>query len=435
MIDFVRFTLPEQYVQAFENNPDLVGWQYRVNSDGREVTRLTEWPKGKQYLLSVSIHYPEKKPPYVKLQGSLHYCINGKRDNSNQFTIQQVKHTIKQVAANFGFNPNDALLRCFEAGANIITPKNPNEFLRGLIMHRSKPFINQSGRKMNFYHCDHISTVVKCYDKGLQFGTTDYIMRFEIRFKKMQAASKFQIKSLADLTVNSKLIKLAQHINKTFTEILVYDHSIKTDALPIKTKNNLLQGQIYSYWQNIENLNTRKSKLRVFKQLVVSCAGRNSLMLHSELLKVTVNDLFKRIDDNTLFDPLINGTFGCKTPSPENGKNGCETSIPEKTIYTQKYRYKRSNRVKTQNDEKDLTTDQGERSQHTHVLTPDEQLTFVREKIGNHNHNTEGELIQALQSFGQPDNLIKSLLLNNLAVTTPLSDGVPRYYLAGSTPF
>jgi len=351
MIDFIRFALPKKNVEAFRNHPELTGWQFKVNGDGNGdvVAEYSKWPTPKDYLLEISIIRPEKKPAYVKIEGSLHYFHNGTKDNSNQFSIQQLKAAINSLAHKFDFEPADAVLRCFEFGVNIITPDSPKSFLQGLVMHKGTQFTNKSGRKKNFYHCDHSAKVVKVYDKGLQF-TAGNILRFEIRYRKMQPVAKHGIKTLADLMDNSKLKKLAVELNDTLLELVVYDHGIDAAKFSAKIQNDLLQGQLYSYWQNIPNPNTKKSKLRKFKQLVLNCAGKNILQTHSDLLKNQVNELFKRKDENTLSAHLINGQYGCKTLIPQKGEKDCNTANVDKSNFTQIAHYKEEIRVKPENE-------------------------------------------------------------------------------------
>jgi hypothetical protein len=453
MIDFVRFTLPEQYVKGFENNPDLIGWQYRVNSDGRETARFTKWPNNKNSLLAISIHYPEHRPKYIKIEGSLHYFFNGKRDNSNQFSIQHLKQAIINLAHKYSFKPSDAMLRCFEFGVNIVTPDSPKPFLKGLIMHKGTPFQNRSGRKMNFYHCDHSAKVVKVYDKGLQF-TAGNILRFEIRYRKMQPVTKYGIKSLADLMDRPKLIKLSKELNNTLLELVVFDYSIDTAKLPTKIQNELLQGQVYNYWQAINNPNTKKSRLQRFKKLVADCSGRNVLSIYSNLLKKQVNDLFKGKIDDTQTAPLINGKYGCKTENIQNGQNGYDTPTIDKSNFTQIAHYKGEIRVNPENESLQDISPEKETTLHTPTETtisqpviksdqtlkikqPDSESlkVWADEVIGKHNHLTQSELIKALQQagYGQDADLIGMMVLNG--VLQPAYPFTDRFCLVGSTPF
>jgi hypothetical protein len=466
MIDFVRFTLPQQYVKGFENNPDLIGWQhkYKGDGDGSEIARFTNWPNSKSSLLAISIHYPEKTPPYIKIEGSLHYFFNGVKDNSNQFSIQQLKQAIHNLAQKFSFKPSDAVLRCFEFGVNIITPESPRSFLQGLIMHKGTPFLNRSGRKMNFYHCDHSAKVVKCYDKGLQFSAGN-ILRFEIRYRKMLPVAKYGIKTLADFMVNAKLILLAYELNSTLLELVVFDHGIDATKFPTKIQNELLQGQVYNFWQSISNPNTKKSKLRKFKKLVVDCAGKNILQIHSKLLKNQVNELFKRKDENTLIAPLINGQYGCKTLLPQKREKDCNTPKIDKTNFTQIAHYKGEVRVNPVNESlpeisRQTTTTLSTPKETTISAIPkpaiqsNQSLTdgqnrplkikqpdreslkkFADEAIGKHNHLTQSELLQAIRQAGynQDADLIGMMLLNGVLQNAhPFTD---RFCLGGSTPF
>ncbi len=466
MIDFVRFTLPEKYVKGFENNTDLIGWQHKFKGDGygNEIARFTKWPNSKSSLLAISIHYPDLKPPYVKVEGSLHYFFNGVKVNSNQFSIQQLKQAIIILAQKFSFKPSDAVLRCFEFGVNIIKPDSPKSFLQGLIMHKGTPFLNRSGRKMNFYHCDHSTKVVKCYDKGLQFSAGN-ILRFEIRYRKMQPVAKYGIKTLADLMANSKLKQLAIELNKTFLEMVVYDLGIDVTKFSTKIQNELLQGQVFNFWQSIKNPNTKKSKLRKFKKLVIHCAGKDILQIHSDLLKNQVNELFKRKDDNTLIDPLINGKLGCKRIIIQKGEEDCNVHKIEKSNFTQIAQYKGEIRVKPENEnlpEISIQTNTKLSTTKETTISPipkpviksDQSFTdgknrplkfkqpdreslkkFADEAIGKHNHLTQTELLQALQKAGynQDTDLIGMMLLNG--VLQPAYPFTDRFCLRGSTPF
>jgi hypothetical protein len=433
VIDFGRWRLPESYTEAILNHPHL-DWKGRYHVKTGERVRGNEayiLNQQGQRIFKLILKEPEGKNGFIQMEGSLHHISEGKKNNSTRLNIASLKNAIEILADYLQFDPKHAVLSCIEYGANVKLAEPPTAFMDGMIMHASEPFKHEKEEGKDFYRCRHEEYFLKVYDKALQFSRSENLIRIEKRTRKMNHVQRYGILTLADLLDRKKLIHLARDLVRTFKGVVYFDPIVNIDELDTQTQVYLLKYSQFKYWQKITNPNTRKTTLQRFRKKVNELAQRNLILEISSFLQDELNLLFKEQKVCTAFNPLhiCKKVYSEKEDdTPQNEQLEIPTCTPiDIPIEVSK-------RVQPRNDERDLTTFEADIPQQTQSK-PFDKATFLREKVGNHNHITEDGLIQALQSNGQPDNLLKSLLVNGLAVTTPLSDGVPRYYLAGSTPF
>jgi hypothetical protein len=350
MIDHCPFILPSKYVKAFEDDLDL-NFESRVNivtSEQTSATKkahlfsdLTSYPKqdknNKQpidersdYVGSISIKNTKKDGQHIYFNINLQHIFNRKKDNSRQFKISQVIFAINEILAKrFNFNPADAKMQPFEYGVNVQIKDDPNLLLDNIIMHKFKRMNQRTDKNQNFldnYHSNAIKRL-KIYNKGLQYPGNGFLLRIENDIIRNKAIAQTKIKTLADLTDVSKLKKLTEILIQDFSWLLVYDWTVDRKKFDDKTKIKLLEGNNFNYWKNIKNSNTKSSKKRDYKQLMIECSGRDVVAEYTKCLQNQIDLLFDVNGENTESNALSSGYFLCENKIDDNASNLDHASI------------------------------------------------------------------------------------------------------------
>ena len=137
---------------------------------------------------------------------------------------------------------------------------------------------------------------MKVYDKGQQNNLPYNLMRFELRFNKMQKLNRMGIKCLADLKDKDKVYNLYPLLSQAWNDVLLFDDNINVEHLPIKKsdKELLRKGESYKYWKKLikENVRQYNSQRTKFKNLIKT-HGKNEHQIIGELIKNEWENLFK----------------------------------------------------------------------------------------------------------------------------------------------
>jgi len=218
---------------------------------------------------------------YTYISGSLHKYWNitntGTDQNYNDFTFSSLAGTIRDISARFNLNLENCKIENIETGVNLISPIPVNEVLRSVINHKGNPFTQEHGEKKYYRECDYQRYFVKVYNKGLQFGQPENILRFEIKFIKMNDLKPYNITTLADLTEQGKIKRLLELLQANFNELLFYDYTIPETDLTPSERTILTQGRIPAYWSDLKETtpdNYYKKRNR-FRELVTQYGKQN----------------------------------------------------------------------------------------------------------------------------------------------------------------
>ena len=197
---------------------------------------------------------------YLKIKGSLHKNhFNGK--NFQPFNWVELQTQVQYICKNLLIDPNRAQISTIEVGVNIVTPFVVTPFLKGsVINYKGKEFKNYKADRNGFelgLFCDLSQYQLKLYDKGLQNNLPINLMRFEIRFLKMQIPKNKGIVYLTDLLDIQKVKKLKPLIIKAWENVLIYDlvNSKELKKTLGSDYDLLLLGKNPKHWSNIKNLN------------------------------------------------------------------------------------------------------------------------------------------------------------------------------------
>jgi len=235
--------------------------------------------------------YPER----VELNGSIHKYFNRGFHNYNDFGLNELIIALNNLKFTFDIDPQRTNLNGLEIGVNIELNQNPGILLNSLILHNGQPFTDQKDKTKRFRECSHVQYFIKAYDKGKQYKLKRHILRFEIKFIKMEIFNKQGIKTLSDLTKSANFEFLGRLLLQTFDKILIGNLQADTSKLNNRDKLTFANGHNSTYWEqlipNSENYkqgNTAPEYKRQYKRY------EKKLKRFKELLTVTGAEQQKR---------------------------------------------------------------------------------------------------------------------------------------------
>ncbi len=263
MFDWFKIFNLNVSAESLINNELLCFPLYVVENDGEILDRRRTATFNK-LIFTIT---PEQ---IIKLQGSFHTYKNSGLHNYNDFSYVDFVDVLIDLFRKFGINPKNQKLNFIEFGLNIETPFNPSMFIDNLICHNSKPFNFSQAVKKNYAVVDHQRYDLKIYNKGLQFGSKMYILRIEIKVKKMEHLNKLGIVTLWDLLNSVNLEGLKKILIKCFDEIVFWDDTINLDETNDSERILLIEGNNPRFWKSLQkNAGNNASKKRNrFKSLV-----------------------------------------------------------------------------------------------------------------------------------------------------------------------
>jgi hypothetical protein len=183
----------------------------------------------------------------VNLSGSLHKYWNSGAHNYNDFNFAAFLWVLMDLNTKFAIRPTQCILKCLEIGVNIIPPIPTNEILDYCFLHKTNPFeYSKNSNEGKYKQVEHSQYIVKIYNKALHYKK-DYpeikteIMRFEIKYTKMQKLNERGIYTLNDLS-NYGLHNFKNELLCEFNNILFYDTTIRSKYKSLTNYKNPL------YW-------------------------------------------------------------------------------------------------------------------------------------------------------------------------------------------
>jgi hypothetical protein len=235
---------------------------------------------------------------FLIIDGSFHKNhFNGA--NYLPFSWDSFQTQINYLEAGLQLNPDLMELVNLEIGVNIITPFEVFTFLqRNLIAFKGHSFNRYNPDKNGLclgYVCPLRQYSVKAYDKGIQFDLPDYLMRFELRYIKMQKLKERGIKCLTDLKSLDKVNSLLSLLLSAWDNVLLFDHSIdlENSRLKLPDLQLLREGRRPGFWLELKDMNTRSFNYqRVKFRELVSKHGEGWHGKIRELIKLEWAKLF-----------------------------------------------------------------------------------------------------------------------------------------------
>ena len=239
----------------------------------------------------------------ITLSGSLHKYWNSGAHNYNDFNSEAFLWVLNDLKEKFNITPEQCILKCLEIGINIIPPIPTNHFLDYCFLHKTKPFEYQKNSDEGKYkQVQHSQYIIKIYNKALHYKSKGFeidteIMRFEIKYTKMQKLNERGIFTLQDLA-NYGLHNFKDRVLNEFNNILFYDNTIQSKSRSISNyKNPLYWIELLSKKQN-DLFNYHRNRLRK----LTSTTSQKIQFQTSEIMSKKIDFLNT---NTTQIDPLI----------------------------------------------------------------------------------------------------------------------------------
>ncbi len=304
MIDFIKIIIKELNPAILEANPLLdfydninllTGEIKTTNRSGQKVT-----PYKNAFFNGLEFKIYDNG--LITLSGSLHKYWNKGAQNYNDFNYEAFLYVLNDLKHKFNIVPEQCILKCLEIGINIVPPIPTNQFLDYCFLHKTKPFEYQKNSDEGKYkQVQHSQYIIKIYNKALHykknFDIKTEIMRFEIKYTKMQKLNERGIFTLQDLA-NYGLHNFKDEVLNEFNNILFYDNTIQSKSCSISNYKNPL------YW--IELLSNKRNDLFNYHRKHLSKLTAQS----SQKIQFQTSEIMsKKIDflniNTTQIDPLI----------------------------------------------------------------------------------------------------------------------------------
>jgi hypothetical protein len=244
---------------------------------------------------------------YLRLDGSLHKNNFGGA-NFLPFTWNELQEQIKHIETSLQLDGETLELINLEIGVNVSLPFPVFPFLKNnLISYKGNSF-NQYSQDKNGVCLGFVSELsqysIKIYDKGKQYNLPGNVMRFELRFTKMQKLKGLNIRVLSDLKDFQKVNSLLYLLLNAWENVLLFESTINMSSPELKIKEmELLQhGSNPKFWEKLKETNKRRFNYKrdQFKKLV-ALRGKS---LH-ETIKKLIETEWQRLAKNCTIFPSV----------------------------------------------------------------------------------------------------------------------------------
>lgn len=244
----------------------------------------------------------------IIVSGSLHKYWNQGAHNYNDFSIDSVMWVLKDLETKFNIKSEKCILKCLEIGINITPPILTNDVLDNCFLHKTKPFEYQKNSDEGKYkQVKHSQYIIKIYNKALHYQPKGFkieseIMRFEIKYIKMQKLNERGVFNLQDL-IDYGLHNFKKDLLIEWKNVLFFDNTIQIDPLSSKTKRVLLEYSNPNYWTGLL-ANNQSKNFTYHKNQLKKITLENSNKVHELIAKI----MSEKIDSLSLnpiqIDPL-----------------------------------------------------------------------------------------------------------------------------------
>jgi hypothetical protein len=292
LTDFIKVNITELNPSLLEENPLLMFEQRNISNEGFLFPKLDKNNKNIKdkngndiyktpYKISFynSLEFRIYESGRITMSGSLHKYWNNEMCNGahnfNDFDYKTFLFVLNDLKHKFSIPLKNCVLKSLEVGINIIPTIPTNQFLDYCFLHKTKQFEWQKNSNEGKYkQVEHIQYIIKIYNKALHyqkdFDIKTEIMRFEIKYIKMQKINERGIYNLMDLA-NYGLYNFKDVLLNEFNNILYYDNTIQSESHRISNYRNLL------YWVELLNKPTKTSYYKhreILKNLTSECSNK-----------------------------------------------------------------------------------------------------------------------------------------------------------------
>jgi len=265
MFDGIKLRIKDEVTNAALLKNHLLDFTAIHKETGEEPT-----PEDREQNIKFNYKYAEYKGLKIKvhdsglvlINGSLHKFFNDGAHNFNQYSIDDVKTTLKRLYDELNINANDAEVQNLEFGINLVTTYNPSYIIANLRNHKNRAFYMMQEGDGKTTVANNAQYGLKVYNKGLQYAkyTSDSILRFEVKCVKMECIRPGRI-YLSDLVTPAIIDRCSTMLKQAFTDLVIKE-PVNEDKLTTKEKELYLKATNAAYWEDKENTLSRFKKHR-----------------------------------------------------------------------------------------------------------------------------------------------------------------------------
>jgi hypothetical protein len=305
LIDYVKMILRDYPPSKLEEIPFL-DFYYNINlstgeikSKNRKGQTITPFKNAFFRGLEFRIY----DTGTITISGSLHKFWNKGLHNYNDFDINGIRDVAKDFKTLFDIDFCQCILKGLEIGINIEPPMQTNDILQYCFLHKTLPFeFKHHSDEGRYIQAQHSQYIVKIYNKKLHYNKRgilndlNEIMRFEIKYTKMQKLNERGIYSLNDLVVYG-LHNFKMDIIKEWENVLFYDRTIQHSTIKLKDYNNVI------YW--IELLSREsKSSFNKHRKILSEFTRLYSQNIQKQITEIMKYKIELLTEKGTQIDPL-----------------------------------------------------------------------------------------------------------------------------------
>jgi len=274
-----------------ENNP-LLEFINKVNTRTGELEH-------KEIATVRNIDFMIVKKRFINIKGSFHKYSNDGVFNHNRFSIKKLFNVLEELTSNYGLNPNHCHLHNIEFGVNIILPFPVNDFLNAVVLFKGTEYNNRNflsrGKMLKFIFSQY---ELKLYDKGMQYGCDDNILRIEIKVIRMEYLKyrRIDLECYSDLLNMEIANKLAILLTSAVEELLVYDSTVSIKRLSNRERIVFINGKNPRYWVELKTQSKEKFKyyLKSFRKIAIKYGTIDNIQKRVvDLMKLELNNLMQ----------------------------------------------------------------------------------------------------------------------------------------------
>ncbi len=297
MVDYIKVLvkninpkiLEDNTALNFFDNINLTTGEIRThNKHGKKVT-----PSKTAYFKNLEFKIYENGT--ITISGSVHKYFNNGKHNYNDFNSNDFKNIVLELSKKFMIPLENCILRSLEIGVNIQPPITSNEIIESCFLHKTSPLeLKRDSIEGKYKQATHSQYYIKLYNKGLQYKKNHEILRFEIKYSKMEKLNKIGIYTLEDL-YNTKLSIFKDQLLKEWNNLLFYDQTTQIDTLGYKHRIKLLKYSNPKYWsdlakENPENYKYHKTQLKnITQKYSDNIHKKTRLLIAKKIEELTTN--------------------------------------------------------------------------------------------------------------------------------------------------
>lgn len=300
MVDFIKVMLPVKYQSILEGNR-VLNFTENVNTTTGEIISNAKTAYYKN--MKFEIHSSGN----IFISGSLHKLYNQGEHNYNDFSIDDFLKTVLLLKSQFNINACDCQLRCLEIGINVVVPYEVDKVINYSILHRKVPFESKyHNAEGNYKQCVHSQYFIKLYNKTKHFKSRfpdvpDNLMRFEIKYRKMEKLNRIGVYSLKDLK-RELFLNFKESLLSEWGNVLFYDFTTQIDHLKESERLRIERYDSLNFWDGL--IQGKNENYKYHKGQLKKSIDKYSNNVQSEVSSLIGYKIDELIKETTLNDHL-----------------------------------------------------------------------------------------------------------------------------------